>query len=470
MENSPPFKDPEYLTENSHAPKFNLQAWDQLTEKDVEEIHKFTKNLSNQRKDQNAWKNNLKNNIESTIKTGINEQLFLREKKELKDLKPSLENLSQFPTISRNDLANEPWMFIPKDVDFSSMVLYNTAGTTGTPISVPSHPVAIAKYCSFIKEVLTQYGIEAEFKDNELGIALIGYQKETVTFPTKFNVLNDSGFVKIDLNKEHWNSEFDPCYYLSDLKPLILTGDPFAFSKLAELYEKASAIDKNLEILRPLAVIPTAIALKPAIKEYLTKSFQCPVIDWYSLTETGPLGYVCKENSGYHLLPTDIYLEILDKNENPVAEGISGEITVSGGRNPYFPLIRYKTGDFGKLISTPCPCGDPMPRIIDLQGRNPVFFKTSDMSINNADIVMVMYNYPVADFEFIQHKDLSCELRFCMVSGKDPNDYIEAITLKLENLLGPKIPLVVKIDPTLLTEPRDRKHMAFVSEVPFYYD
>jgi phenylacetate-CoA ligase len=382
------------------------------------------------------------------------------------NMAPSIENLATFPITDRSVLASEPWILVPDNVDYQEMVLYHTAGTTGHSIKVPQHPIAIGKYCSFIEETLKMYHIQTHFSPNHVGIVLVGFQEDTYTFTTRFHALNNTGFIKMDLKSKHWRHPFDACYYLSALQPFIITGDPLAFTQLARLYEDAQKQDPTLIRLHPNAMIPTAVALTPSLRVYLSEFFNCPVIDWYSLTETGPIGYWCRENRGYHLLPTDIFIEILDEEGKAVVEGKSGEITITGGHNPYFPLIRYRTADSGRLITDPCTCGDTMPRIIDLHGRKPVLFQTADNRwINNADLVYILYKYPILEFQFVQHSDQSCDLRFVSIPNRNPQEYLSQVTNELQALLGKEIVLSVAVDPLLLNRPRNQKLSAFISEI-----
>ncbi|MFW5811289.1 MAG: hypothetical protein ACOCWY_06780, partial [Thermodesulfobacteriota bacterium] len=86
-------------------------------------------------------------------------------------------------------------------------------------------------------------------------------------------------------------------------------------------------------------------------------------------------------------LPHDIYVEILDPHDQPLPPGETGEIAVTGGRNPYLPLLRYRTGDLGSIDIDPCPCGEPTPRIRLMDGRKPVLFHSeSGAPVNPIDV------------------------------------------------------------------------------------
>lgn len=97
----------------------------------------------------------------------------------------------------------------------------------------------------------------------------------------------------------------------------------------------------------------------------------------YGLTETCFGGGVeCEAHHGYHLREVDIYVEIVDPVTGaPLSPGEGGEVGQGGevvltalGQRA-MPLIRYRTGDYGRMLSGPCPCGGPLRRLGPLSGR-----------------------------------------------------------------------------------------------------
>ncbi|MBN2153309.1 MAG: phenylacetate--CoA ligase family protein, partial [Candidatus Lokiarchaeota archaeon] len=292
----------------------------------------------------------------------------------------------------------------------------------------------------------------------------------SVTLATRLQALNNSGFVKINVMESEWRDPLDPVRYLLDIKPRVLTGDPFSFSQLAHLGDLLTGRDEAKEHLRPAALITTAVALKVAIRKHLSAKFSAPVIDLYSLTETGPIAYGCKAGHGYHVLPHDILLEAVDKDGRPVKPGELGEIVVTGGRNAYFPLIRYRTGDWGRIdLTEDCECGDKMPRILDLEGRQPVLYHTTEGNwVNNRDITAALQRFPVTRFAF--HQDSSgAFLLVARLAPFDKNTTEEHLHDALLRVLGEGAKLSVRIDPAL----GDRdvgKVIPFTTDYPLFYD
>lgn len=91
----------------------------------------------------------------------------------------------------------------------------------------------------------------------------------------------------------------------------------------------------------------------------------CRVYRHYGLTEAGLGGAVECGQRGWPHLRDDLWAEIieLDSGRPVSAPGQTGEITLTPLTRRGLPLIRYRTGDEGRLIPSPCPCGSIMPRL-----------------------------------------------------------------------------------------------------------
>lgn len=347
------------------------------------------------------------------------------------------------PTMDRATLANELELLVPLDAPLDELLLYRTAGTTGHALRVPHHRRSVAALLPLIEVALQRWGVTLDIGPDRVVCALLGAQADTATYPTVLSGWGGGGFVKLNLHPGVWPSPGAAARYLADLNPRLITGDPITFAELLRQ-------DPDIS---PQAFLSTAVAMSAPLRERLAARFGCPVVDWYSLTETGPIAARCPhagrgEPEAFHVVPADLHVEVLDTDGAPVVDGERGEVTVSGGRNPFVPLVRYRTGDWGRLLREPCSCGDPGLRIADLEGRTPVLFRAASGGVvNPVDLARVFRRFPLVCHELEQREDGSLALQVRSLGDGDAQ-LEHRLRGDIAALMGP-LPLEIQHNPTL---------------------
>jgi phenylacetate-CoA ligase len=355
-------------------------------------------------------------------------------------------------TMCRADIATRIEDIVPRDELLDRLIVYDTSGVTGHAIRVPHHPCTIAQNHALIEFVLAEHGVRLDFSPDVVAAFNVGAQVSTVVFATVFSVWNQAGFAKVNLHPRAWNPASARRFF-ADHAPMFLTGDPLGFAEMQRWDIEAA----------PAALLSTAVALLPGLKASLAAAYRCPVIDTYATTETGPIAYASSDGQGLSILPPDIYLEIVDRAGQPVPEGEYGEICVTGGRNPFVPLLRYRTGDFGRLRWTGVEGADPMPRILDLSAREAVSFRAADGSVvSPVDIGRVIRRWTFVQHAFRQRADDSCDLVIRPAPGC-PIDLV-AMEAGLQALFGTRIRIDVRLDLTLGDERAGGKVVPFSAE------
>jgi phenylacetate-CoA ligase len=439
------------LLEHPHAPRWNHEGGDRLQRGDLQAVKEFAAQLATQRK---PWKpGEVPEKIIRWVKTQRASVPSFRHR-----ISAALDyekRWAAIPTMSREDIAVHPELLVPDDADLERMIVYRTAGTTGHALLVPNDPRSVACYQPMVELALKRHGVQTAFKAGMVAGFLVGAQARTVTCPAALSYWRNAGFAKLNLNASEWPSPESVHRYFEEFAPCFLSGDPIAFAEMMRLGISTA----------PAAMISTAVAMSAALKKKLRAHYRCPVIEWYSLTETGPIGYACPRGHGYHVLPHDLFVEAIGRDGKPVRPGQRGEITLTGGRNPFLPLLRYRTGDWGRLDFKKCPCGDSMPRILDLEGRAPVVFRASDGGIvNTVDISRVLREFPILQHEFIQHANRSCELTLRTIS---PNQKLDPkpIEAALRKLFGDKVKIKICFDAQLGNRAGSDKVVPYKSEL-----
>ncbi|WP_343529519.1 AMP-binding protein [Flavobacterium sp. MC2016-06] len=373
----------EALKQDEFAPKFNFKSGDRLNTEQLLKLKNYKK----------------KNFDKVTFWTEEQTPIWLKDYLEwCSKTVPFYQNnsniLNSFPTISREDIRKHPYLFVSDEADLDELLVYYTSGSTGSKLDVLFDSVSQASWLPQIDSVLKDFNLSIAGGKDKTAIALICAQEKTLTYASLSTYLDGAGILKINLNASDWNKPDDAKKYLEKYNPQILTGDPLAFTALLDLKPK----------LAPSAMISSAMKLTKGTKEKLEKYFECPVIDLYSMTECRNIAYATE--IGHKVIRPDLYLEIFDEHKDvPLPYGERGELVVTGGNNPFLPLVRYRTGDFCSLKIE-----NAIPYLIDLEARNPVVFYTkAEVKINNIDVSNALSRLSLAGFKMHQRKDKRIE-------------------------------------------------------------
>jgi phenylacetate-CoA ligase len=81
-------------------------------------------------------------------------------------------------------------------------------------------------------------------------------------------------------------------------------------------------------------------------------------------------------------------------------------VVLTGGRNPFLPLLRYRTGDFASLTLQ---AGRPV--LVELEGRRPVVFPVSgDRIVHSMEVTRLLRRFPLTQYQL--HQDADGGFRF----------------------------------------------------------
>ena len=84
----------------------------------------------------------------------------------------------------------------------------------------------------------------------------------------------------------------------------------------------------------------------------------------YGSREMGMAGAICcQAHAGMHLRENHIIAEIVDEAGRPLPRGEIGELVVTTIGMEAMPLIRYRSGDYARILPAPCPCGSETLRL-----------------------------------------------------------------------------------------------------------
>ena len=126
------------------------------------------------------------------------------------------------------------------------------------------------------------------------------------------------------------------------------------------------------------------------------------------------------------MIDPDVYVEVVDEDDQPCPPGARGEVSLTGGRKPFLPLLRYRTGDFASLERE-----DGRTFLVGLEGRRPVVYRGADgRAIPSLEVARALRPYPLVQFGL--HQAADGWLRFRYRGGAD----LRAIEGVLTGLFG----------------------------------
>ena len=77
----------------------------------------------------------------------------------------------------------------------------------------------------------------------------------------------------------------------------------------------------------------------------------------------------CPAHEGMHLRENHVIAEIVDNAGSPLPRGEVGELVITTIGMEAMPLIRYRTGDYTRVLPGPCPCGSEVLRLDTVRRR-----------------------------------------------------------------------------------------------------
>jgi phenylacetate-coenzyme A ligase PaaK-like adenylate-forming protein len=146
------------------------------------------------------------------------------------------------------------------------------------------------------------------------------------------------------------------------------------------------------------AIFTTAEPLFDFQRKTIEEVFRCRVATEYGSRDAGLCANECPAGS-LHVPAEGIVVEI----DGAGTDGI-GEIVVTNLYSPAMPIIRYRTGDLGRLDPTSCPCGRGLPRLASIEGRRTDFLVAADGRLLHAlSIIYILRDTPgLSQFRVVQ--------------------------------------------------------------------
>ena len=315
------------------------------------------------------------------------QQLFESNKIDFKSIQ-TIDDLQEIPVTTKDDLFlnNDDFMCVPKDdiIDYIT-----TSGTMGDPVTF----------------ALTDSDLDRLAYNESMSFKVCGVSKtDTIQLMTTIDrrfmaglayFLGarklGAGIVRVGngIPELQWDT-------IKRIKPSVIIAVPSFILKVIEYAEmhgidyKDSSVKKAICIGEPLRNQDFSLS---TLAEKIKSKWDIELFSTYASTEMSTAFNECIVCRGGHEHPDLIITEFLDENNNNVAEGEPGEITVTTLGVEGMPLLRFKTGDIAYRYTEKCSCGRSSLRVGPVIGRRRQMIKYKGTTLYPAALYDVLADF-----------------------------------------------------------------------------
>lgn len=265
---------------------------------------------------------------------------------------------NELPVITKRDLQIPLHKRLSKDYPLSKVYQNKTSGSTGDPFYFAKDKFCHALTWSIIQNRFNWHDLYGKKQARFYGIPkqLKPRLKERI----KDAFSNRYRFDVFDLSEqafENWILRFSKNNYV------YLNGYTTVILAFAKYLTQKNILLKDICPSIKACVVTSEMCFKED-KLIMEKAFGVPVINEYGASELDLIAFQNK-NDEWILNTESLFVEILDKENNPVPDGESGRMVITSLFNKAHPFIRYDIGDVGTIQKI----DEKKSILISLEGR-----------------------------------------------------------------------------------------------------
>ena len=296
-------------------------------------------------------------------------EMFARRHIAVEEVK-TLEDLTCIPVTGKEELQqrNEDFLCVGRDriIEYTS-----TSGTLGSPVTVAltDHDLNRLAYneCSSF--------MCADGQSTDVYQLMLTLDRQFMAGMAYYSGIRKLGAGLIRIGPGVPSMQWETIFRL---KPTAIVAVPSFIVKLIQ-YAGEHQIDINASSVQKAICIGenirnTDFSLNVLGKK-ITDSWNIKLYSTYASTEMQTAFTECGQGKGGHNQPELLIVELLDENDQPVAAGEPGEVTITTLGVEGMPLLRYKTGDICIAFDGPCACGRSTRRLSPVIGRKKQMIK-----------------------------------------------------------------------------------------------
>lgn len=268
----------------------------------------------------------------------------------------SKEDLYKIPIVDKSIMREEGLeRFTAIGFPKKGRVLQRSGGSTGEPISF--YTTKEENSMNLAAKLQTWYNTGYRLGDRYVKIAnceRTNWKKKLQDFTNNSLLIPFSNVEEKDLRATLEKIE--------NSKPLYIRSYPLPLYLLAQYKKRCNDFHHC-----PKYIFTTGSTLSEDYRETIENAFGCKIIDSYSCEGNANVSQ-SPQCDYYHVSEEFGITEVLDKDNNPVTNGI-GRVVSTDLWNFAHPFLRYDTQDLVEVCEEPCPCGNPRKMIKRIMGR-----------------------------------------------------------------------------------------------------
>ena len=275
---------------------------------------------------------------------------------------PEWKELKDFPVFTKGDFI-EHYDEVLTDTSKTQGKLYrlSTSGSTGTPFTVLCDSDKMNRVNMNFISCMELNGFRMGMKRGEFRAWIKG--KNTIS---KWKSVKNN-LIMIDISNMGEESLEKICRDIEKKRIQVLVCYSSALTALTQYLERAN---RNISKWKVEMVFTMGEALPDATYELVKKIFGFSPVRSYGNNENGFIAIQLGEDPEYTIDLYNFYPEVLKMNsDEPAEEGELGRIVITDYYNKTFPLVRYDTGDTGKIRMYKDEKGRVHGKFVEIYGR-----------------------------------------------------------------------------------------------------
>lgn len=284
----------------------------------------------------------------------------------------TLQCLRQLPVRTKRDYQQRDLSHCLSDIKTPHKLLdRSTSGSTGERLQIKRSWFEERLLNTFYWRAMHSYGYQHTDK-----MAVIDFRETEDKRDAQLimNIAKSAGFYQ----RRVFNGLDDPDIVkkITRYSPTAISGMASAIASLAD--NLTDSLKRSGNQYQPKFVAPSGELLTTPLRDRIA-NLQAPIYDMYGCNEVNTIAWSCPAGHDcYHVCDDALIVEILDPEDQPVANDEWGELVVTSLFSYAMPFIRYRTGDIAVRGPDHCQCGATFSTLRKVHGRTIDYFPLPD--------------------------------------------------------------------------------------------